>query len=72
MRLRTLAIATLILVVAPLSLTWLIGLFWKPLYAFASVFLLELFKMQVAVLLFLSPIIAATKLWEWAKRRGFI
>lgn len=71
MPLRVLVLA-LVLVVAPISLTFFIVLFAKPLVAFGMAFLAIMLKAQVTALLILAPIILAVRLYEWARGHGFI
>jgi hypothetical protein len=60
------------LVVAPVSYTVLLLWYSPTVLDFAWFALETLGKAQLVALLVISPIILATKLYEWAKRRGLI
>lgn len=71
MRRRVLVLA-LILIVAPLSWSAVLVVYGAPLLELGWRYVEVIGKAQIAALLILSPIIAATKLYEWAQAKGFI
>jgi hypothetical protein len=71
MGLRVLALA-LVLVVAPISLAFVVVKYSALLVAFGLLMVEAVGKAQIFALLVLSPLIIADRLFVWARRKGWI
>ena len=69
--LRVLVLA-LVLVAAPIGLAYFVVVFSAQLAEFGLFFIETMAKAQLTALLLLSPLILATKLFDWARRKGWI
>jgi hypothetical protein len=71
MGLRVLALA-LVLVVAPISLAFVVVKYSALLVAFGLLMVETVGKAQILALLILSPLILLDRLFVWARRKGWI
>lgn len=60
------------LVVAPISYSVILAWYAPPIIEFGKFFIGTIAEAELWALLVVSPIIVATKLYEWLKQRGVI